>query len=297
VSWERIADSLFFTGFSVPLLDFLVKTVILDRGFSVNTATNPVGLYTFMALANGIYLSTHNAFRGLPRAAVIGNFFRSVLSIPIAILFNALIGLALAAAGVPGAEGILQKWAAIISKLASDLVAGFIEGTADRHHNIRSRMRDYRSRFTQIFDAYSRLEILFPEAKVMEILESPEKFRAAASERVLALEKIIIITALDLLYFWMYQPRARTAMRTLLDTMSPDERRILIRTQFILLRKRAISLLFVDGFLGRNFSRALAFYLERSGEYLDTLTRMRTADIPLHWKEEIGSSKEYGEVA
>jgi len=31
VRWERIADSLLFTGFSVPLLDYLVKTVILDR--------------------------------------------------------------------------------------------------------------------------------------------------------------------------------------------------------------------------------------------------------------------------
>jgi hypothetical protein len=32
VSWNRVADSLLFTGFSVPLLDFLVKTTLLDRG-------------------------------------------------------------------------------------------------------------------------------------------------------------------------------------------------------------------------------------------------------------------------
>lgn len=45
-----------------------------------------------MALVNGIYLSSHNAFRGLPKGAVFGNFFRSVLSIPIAILLNSMIG-------------------------------------------------------------------------------------------------------------------------------------------------------------------------------------------------------------
>ena len=88
VSWDRIADSLLFTGFSVPLLDFLAKTVILDNVFNINTTTQPVALYTFMALTNGVYLSSHNAFRGLPRGAVVGNFFRSILSIPIAILFN-----------------------------------------------------------------------------------------------------------------------------------------------------------------------------------------------------------------
>ncbi len=69
VSWGRLADSLLFTGFSVPLLDYIVKTVFLDRMFGVTTATNPTLLYTVMALANGLYLSSHNAFRGLPRGA------------------------------------------------------------------------------------------------------------------------------------------------------------------------------------------------------------------------------------
>ena len=35
VSWTRITDSLMFTGFSVPLLDYLVKTIILDRVFGI----------------------------------------------------------------------------------------------------------------------------------------------------------------------------------------------------------------------------------------------------------------------
>ena len=92
VSWGRLADSLLFTGFSVPLLDYIVKTVFLDRMFGVTTATNPTLLYTVMALANGLYLSSHNAFRGLPKGAIVGNFFRTVISIPLAVAFNALIG-------------------------------------------------------------------------------------------------------------------------------------------------------------------------------------------------------------
>ena len=66
ISWSRIADSLLYTGFSVPLLDYLVKTVLLDRSFGITTSTNPILLYSAMAIANGVYISTHNIFRGLP---------------------------------------------------------------------------------------------------------------------------------------------------------------------------------------------------------------------------------------
>ena len=85
VSWGRLTDSLLFTGFSVPLLDYIVKTVLLDRVFGVTTATNPMILYSVMALANGLYLFSHNTFRGLPKGAIVGSFFRTILSIPLAI--------------------------------------------------------------------------------------------------------------------------------------------------------------------------------------------------------------------
>ena len=133
VSWDRLADSLLYTGFSVPLLEYLVKTVILDRSFDINTATNPVLLYTFMAAANGLYISSHNIWRGLPRGAIIGNLFRSLLSIPLAIGLSATIGSVLGRDSTWSTwSAVLQRWAAIISKAASDFVAGFIEGLADR---------------------------------------------------------------------------------------------------------------------------------------------------------------------
>jgi hypothetical protein len=271
VSWDRIADSLLFTGFSVPLLDFLTKTVILDRIFGITTATQPVALYTFMALTNGVYLSSHNAFRGLPRGAVLGNFFRSVLSIPIAILFNIVLGGLLSYGGVAAVDLVLQKWAAVISKAASDMVAGIIEGTADRVKNIQIRAREYRKKLTALLDIYTQLELLFPESRTLEILDKPTEYQKRVHAEAQDLERIIMIHALDLLYFWLYQPRARSAFEQLLGTLNEEERHILITAQSTLLRKREISQMFIDGVLGQDFARALSFYLSCYPDYLKTL--------------------------
>jgi hypothetical protein len=274
ISWTRITDSLMFTGFSVPLLDYIVKTVILDRAFGITTGTNPVLLYTFMALANGIYLSSHNLLRGLPRGAVYGNFFRSLLSIPIAIGLNMSIGAILSASGVVGVDLVLQKWAAIISKAASDVVAGIIEGLADRHKNIQARLREYMSKFTQLFDIYAQLELLYPEVQTFKILQYSDNPRRKANAEARDLEKIIMIHALDLLYFWLYQPRSRTALREFLRTLTEDERYILVSSQFTLQRHREISQLFIDGILGSNFPRPLSFYLSRYEQYLEDIKRL-----------------------
>jgi len=278
VSWGRLADSLLFTGFSVPLLDYIVKTVLLDRMFGVTTTTNASLLYTVMALTNGLYLSSHNAFRGLPKGAILGNFFRSVLSIPLAIVFNATIGGILFEAGVPRINDILQKWAAVISKAASDCVAGVIEGLADRHENIHARVRDYSAKLCQLFDTYARLELLFPETDVLEMLESPKKFMQTINAEAQDLERIIIINALDLLYFWMYQPRSRSVLKARIRNMSEEERQIFVRSQCILQREREISQLFLDGIIGRNFSKGLAFYLDRYREYLEALRQIALQD-------------------
>ena len=278
VRWDRLTDSLLFTGFSVPLLDYIVKTLLLDRLLGITTATSPVLLYTVIALANGLYLTGHNIFRGLPRGAAFANLFRTVLSIPLALLFNAAAGSVLMMANVPHVEVILQKWAAIISKAASDCVAGLIEGTADRYQNILTRMWDYRSKLAQLFDTYVELELLLPEADVCSLMAAPKKFIRVVREKARNLEKVGIINALDLLYFWMYQPRAVSALRAVVRKMSVDERRIFICSQLVLEREREITQLFVDGLVGKNFSKALAFYLDRSREYLNTIQGMeRTA--------------------
>jgi hypothetical protein len=274
ISWTRITDSLLFTGFSVPLLDYIVKTLILDRVFGINAGSQPVLLYTFMALANGIYLSSHNILRGLPRGAVYGNFFRSILSIPIAIGFNMVIGSILAAAGVAGVSLILQNWAAIISKTASDVVAGIIEGLADRYKNIQARLREYTTKFAQLFDIYAQLELLYPEVQTFKILDYSANPGHRVSAEARDLEKVIMVHALDLLYFWMYQPRSRTALRQFLVTLTEDELHILVSSQFTLQRHREVSQLFIDGILGYNFQRPLSFYLSRYEGYLEEVKRL-----------------------
>ena len=42
----------------------------------------------------------------------------------------------------------------------------------------------------------------------------------------------------------------------------------------MLKRYREISQMFVDGLVGKNFSRALAFYLDRSDKYLLDMEKM-----------------------
>jgi len=263
-----------YTGFSVPLLDCFVKTVVLDRGCGITTNTHPVLLYTFMAVANGIYLSSHNLLRGLPKGAVYGNFFRSIVSIPVAILINMAAGGILAANGSSEAAAVLQKWAAIISKTASDIVAGFIEGLADRHRNIKTRLRDLKGKFEQLFDIYAQLEMIFPDVQTFAVLQYSNRLKKKASVEARDLEKIIMVHALDLLYFWMYQPRARTALRQFVHALSEDERHILASSQFTLQRHREISQMFIDGILGNNFPRPLSFYLSRNAEYLEAIKHL-----------------------
>ncbi len=273
VSWDRVTDSLFFTGFSVPLLDYLTKTIILDRGLSITTATQPALLYAIMALVNGCYLTSHNIFRGLPKEAAFANFFRSIISIPVAYGFNAATGGILSFAGVSGVAIILQNWAAVISKTASDTVAGVIEGLVDRARNVENRIIDYRQKIKQLMDTYAKLEMLHPNDDVSELLEDPSTWFAEAGEEAKEAITVLIINALDLLYFWMYQPRAQTAFRRILCEMSPEEREIFVRAQSVLTMEKEISLMFIGGILGENFSKPLAFYLDRGRSYIREIER------------------------
>lgn len=281
VSWSRVADSLLYTGFSVPLLDYLVKTKLLDDTFGVTTSTDPIVLYAVMGLANGIYISSHNIVRGLPKAAAAGNFFRSILAIPLAIALNSLTGSLLVFSGVGDVTGILQKWAAIISKLASDCVAAVIEGLADRQTNVQARLKAYRTKISQLFTVFSRLDLCFPEKDVLDMLQSPKNVIENLNNGFKNHEALLIVNALDLMYFWMYQPRARKAVGIILENMTQEEWLIFYRSQLVLDRHREISQCFVDGLVGKNFGKALAFYLERSEQYLLELENMGKTKVKL----------------
>ncbi|MEA4857757.1 hypothetical protein [Solidesulfovibrio sp.] len=274
VSAERIADSLFFTGFSGPLLDILVRLALLERGFGITTATNPLALYAVMALANGLYLASHNLYRGLPTAAAVGNLVRPILSIPLAFGLNQALAAALAGAGVASPEAALEPFAAIVSKCASDCVAAAIEGLADRARYRRMRIRDYRHKCRQLFEAHAQLDRAYPDADATRLLETPKALIASLRERRGDLEKIVIVNALDFLYFWMHQPQARPVAARTVRAMTLEERRVFLLSQDVLLREKEISRLLIDGLVGRNFAPALAFYLSNARRYLDDMREL-----------------------
>ena len=88
------------------------------------------------------------------------------------------------------------------------------------------------------------------------------------------LERAFIVNALDLMYIWFYQPRAQDAFRQIARAMPEADRNVLARSQLVLTREREISQLLVDGLLGRNFSRPLAFFLDKRKAYLRRLSRL-----------------------
>jgi len=116
-----------------------------------------------------------------------------------------------------------------------------------------------------------RLEVLFPEDDVLEMLKSPKMLMKSIDNE--ELERIMIVNALDLLYFRMYQPQAGSALQIIMQEMSPEAQCIMLRSQFILKREKDISQLLVDGLVGKKFGRALSFYLDSHPIYLGQMNK------------------------
>ena len=268
VNWSRISDSLLFTGISVPLLELTLRWWLLGQVFSITSTSNPVIFFTVVSTANGLYIASHNILRGLQKEAVIGNLFRSALAIPLALVYNSILVGLFMALSLEEALPTLAAASAIISKASSDTVAGFIEGMADRRTNMQMRHWDYRSKLRRFFACFASLQLLLPEEDVYLMLSDPKRMFSNQSGNINDLEKSLLIHSLDLMYFFMYQPRGRTKMEDMLRRMTPEERLIFIQAQGMLRRTRAVSQLFVDGIVGKNFSGALAFFLSQRDGYL-----------------------------
>lgn len=131
INMVNATQSLFWTGFSVPILG-LVKF-----GFDRFCPLDPTGQafewtkFLFICLANGVYIASHNTWRGFEPKVVRANFFRSVFAWPFASLF-APLGNAL------GVESIVQ------AKFWSDAVAAIIEGTGRYVQRMLLGRRDLR---------------------------------------------------------------------------------------------------------------------------------------------------------
>ena len=152
---ENMCESLFFSGISVPIL------AGAKMGFDAGWAW--LGFeegfwFTFfkfwtIAFANGLYLFSHNTLRGFDKSATRGNFFRSVLSWPLATVGS----YALTPLGVPD---VVQ------SKIWSEVVAGFIEGTVK---NIKQKRLAQKA----VYEVYKQLtsaNALYVKTACMDIL-------------------------------------------------------------------------------------------------------------------------------
>ncbi|MDX9898765.1 MAG: hypothetical protein RBT62_07590 [Spirochaetia bacterium] len=129
INFSNVSRALFWSGLSVPLLGF-VKTRfdILWPGQAEGLLFDAVKFFV-ISFTNGLYLMMHNTLRGFKRNVIRANFFRSVLSWPLATLAAPLGNLL----GIPT---IVQ------AKIWSDFVAAFIEGGAKYLSLIKLRRRD-----------------------------------------------------------------------------------------------------------------------------------------------------------
>jgi len=139
INQDNLANSLFFTGFSVPILGgvkalFDLAWPLLGLGESFLHA---VVKFFFISLSNGTYLATHNRLRGFDRSVVRANFFRSLLAWPLATFGS--FGLDLLA--VP---------AIVQTKLWSDVVAAAIEGTGKVTQRMKLSQRDLLELFRSV---------------------------------------------------------------------------------------------------------------------------------------------------
>ena len=274
ISWQRISDSLFYTGLSVPLLDFVVKNLIMRQTFGITTENNPLLLYSTMGLANGLYITSHNLLRALPAQAILGNWLRVPLAIPIAFTINACLAGVLSCFGLQGAEGILQQWASVISKFSSDCVGGVVESLADRTMYIKSRLADFKRKQSDLFRLISELELAAPETSVQRLLGGNTIFELS-SVRDTDLTNRVFINALDLMYLWMRQPRAPQVIGKVLEKASYEERRLFSALQKQLAREKEINALLESRVLGRDSCRAQQFYQKAWKLYLAELDRLQ----------------------
>ncbi len=164
ISWTNIAQSLFWTGLSVPVLAgvklaFDAVWPFVKAGF----------LYEFIrffiiSLANGIYLVCHNKLRGFDKGVIRANFFRNIISWPFA---TATSGIA-AAMGIPV---IVQ------SKIWSDIIAGFIEGGGKYLKTLRLRRRDVEELVPRILASSKKTELSIAVLDLLYLFREEPRLR------------------------------------------------------------------------------------------------------------------------
>ena len=292
VRWGRVADSLLYTGFSVPLLDWLVKSVILRRGLGVTTATAPLLLYSVMALANGdVPLLPQHVPRTAARRGV-----RQLL--PVDTLHSRRIRVQRRpVSGAPGEPDTTRlprtsrwspgppssaRWRPTPSPPSSRGPPTATSTSASGSVTTRTRLASC-SRSTVGSRRCS------PPSTWSSRSPRPRSSSGPSARRRSDLETHQIINALDLMYFWMYQPRARLVFEEQLAALEPggaaDHPAHAAAPRAQAARQRDVPAR--SG--GEEFSPPLAFYLDNMAAYLHDM-RLLAAKYHVQWDKPKGGT-------
>ena len=266
VTWTNFYTSLMYNGLAVVLLEPILRWKVLQMGMGWNIVTAPVGTYIVLGLACGLFKMGTHVLQGFsPRSLYIDGLC-TLLSLPLILLMHTVL---LGAAGMLHYDAsALIPFTVFVVKLVSDFAVGVADGIFDRDRNLRLRMTDYRSRLKNALTLYSRLEAMFPEKNVLNMLSNPTELLNTLEKRDPQLRLDLVINALDLMYFWFYQPRANYALLHHLRRFSKSEKLVLLRMQEVLRLEKLVSQLLLHGLVGENFSGPLSFYVANSQDYL-----------------------------
>jgi len=124
INWTNLAHSLFWTGFSVPILGFVKSRFDIAWTGPHEGALFETVKFLCLNIANGLYLATHNYIRGFDKVTTRSNFFRSIIAWPFAVAFSPL-GNALFLPSI------------VQTKFWSDFIASIIEGSSKYKNIIR----------------------------------------------------------------------------------------------------------------------------------------------------------------
>jgi hypothetical protein len=217
-------------------------------------------------VAFGLFKMFTHVLRGFSTRSLLVDALCALLSLPLMVVFHHIL---VSVAGAMGHEAAtLVPFTVFVVKLASDTAVGFADGMVDRERNLRLRVNDYHTRLKSALALYSRLEAMFPENNVLNMLAHPAALLDKLEKRDPQFRLALIINALDLMYFWFYQPRANYALKRHLRRFSPSERIFLLRMQEVLRLEKLISQLLVHGLLGDSFAAPLSFYVANCENYL-----------------------------
>ncbi len=131
VNFDNAFQSLFWTGFSVPVLNAVKNwfEISWPAVGILSPTIKEVVKFFFLCAANGVFIVTHNRIRNFDEKVIKANFFRSIFAWPFATLFSPL-------------GNILDIPSIVQTKFWSDMVASVVEGTGKFTQRIVIRKRD-----------------------------------------------------------------------------------------------------------------------------------------------------------